>query len=515
MNIPAFDPRKVLGRNICDMSRQELCEFASRLCVRIMAEVGTRGRRGGVYPANISLSDNGEIGIGPSGKAPWTGDELNFVAPELYWNGQTGAPADVYSVGLVLYYAVSGGRLPYEGTCKDPQLRRMGGEDLTAPKNSGRRLGEVITRCLKFKAAERFQTLEELRVVLDSCVKNLYLSGATSAEAIFKKSDDELSEVERMMVNIIETPEPEEAPESVESVQEDEGEVRLYAPAGKLPTRPSENNPLKAVKTASGAAPKINRDEPLRPVQPARQPGRKPSPGAVENATEREKKIAEEVKRRRRRPLVLILVLCALLVIVALIFNSMLKDFQEASQIPDNGFSAIVADPFASTMAPQAVPAIPTAPAESGTEEDMPEEIVEPTATPAAEHGYDIKTADVSWKEARDECVNNGGHLVVISDAEEFDNVVKMAEAEGLTKLWIGCHRIDGTLVWESSEEGFFKWGKGEPSAYDYNDDVPEDYVMLWKMNGQWVYNDNRNDPCGDYPDMYSGTMGYVCEYGD
>ena len=46
------------------------------------------------------------------------------------------------------------------------------------------------------------------------------------------------------------------------------------------------------------------------------------------------------------------------------------------------------------------------------------------------------------------------------------------------------------------------------------NDQVSEDYVMLWNNNG-WAYNDNRDDPCSDYPAFYSGTMGYICEFGD
>ena len=28
-----------------------------------------------------------------------------------------------------------------------------------------------------------------------------------------------------------------------------------------------------------------------------------------------------------------------------------------------------------------------------------------------------------------------------------------------------------------------------------------------------WGYNDNRNDPAGDYPDFYSGRIGYVIEF--
>ena len=65
-----------------------------------------------------------------------------------------------------------------------------------------------------------------------------------------------------------------------------------------------------------------------------------------------------------------------------------------------------------------------------------------------------------------------------------------------------------------NGQDGFVKWAKGEPGYVDVNDQVSEDYVMLWNNNG-WAYNDNRDDPCSDYPAFYSGTMGYICEFGD
>ena len=127
----------------------------------------------------------------------------------------------------MLYYAISGGRLPLEDECRDAQLRRMGGDNFAAPRSAGRRLGEIIEKAIRFKSSERYQTLEELRVVLDSCVKNLYLSGVPSAEAIFKKNDDDLSDVERMMVGIIEKEEGAEAPEENQRY----GEIKGLAPA--------------------------------------------------------------------------------------------------------------------------------------------------------------------------------------------------------------------------------------------------------------------------------------------
>ena len=38
---------------------------------------------------------------------------------------------------------------------------------------------------------------------------------------------------------------------------------------------------------------------------------------------------------------------------------------------------------------------------------------------------------------------------------------------------------------------------------------------MLWKNNGTWAYNDNRDDPYADYPYMFEGIIGYVCEFND
>jgi hypothetical protein len=58
---PAFDPEKVLGTRLTTMDKQELCEFISALCRKVVLEVGVTGRRGGIYPENISVNENGTI----------------------------------------------------------------------------------------------------------------------------------------------------------------------------------------------------------------------------------------------------------------------------------------------------------------------------------------------------------------------------------------------------------------------------------------------------------------------
>lgn len=512
-----FDPSHVLGKRIVGMSQQGLCEFASKLCGCIEAQVGSKSYCGGVFPENISVDDEGNIGIGPAARSDWQGRELDFLAPELYWRGQPSAASDVYSVGLLLYYALSGGVLPYEGECQDPQLRRMGGEDLTAPKGTGRRLKEIIEKALRFQSAQRFQSLGEMQAALDSCIKNLYLNGEPSAEAIFRKNDDDLSEIERMMVGIIE--------KGDQPAAEEEGEeVKVYAPStpiadAKAAGRAKAQDPAQIIarklkEQGSPAVPKLREEKnpELAPISPLRQSVKTPPVQYTRNV-EREKKIAEDVKKRRRRPLAVILVLCALLIVLAIVFNAMIKDFQQAKAkaTPE----PTPTDPYAGTMPPSLTPD-PNDPYGLFVEKpDEPAASAAPEESPAPrEHSYELVVADVSWSEAAQRCQEMGGRLVTINDEEEFNTVIALAEEQGVPRLWIGCHRVNGQLVWEDGSTGYEFWAKGEPTYVDINDQVAEDYIMLWDNNG-WGYNDNRNDPIADYPQWYSGTVGFVCEYGE
>ncbi len=505
---PAFDPEKVLGTRLTKMDKQELCEFISALCRKVVLEVGIGGRRGGIYPENISVNENGTICIGPAGNEPLEGQEKEFAAPELCQKGSLSAASDVYSVGMLMYYAFSEGRLPPEGGCEDPHKARMEGGDFPAPKAAGRRIGEIIEKCIRFKAAERYQSLEELRTVLDSCIKNLYLSGADGEEAVFSKNGEGLSEVGRMMLGI-----PELEPETSEA---EAGDAEPEAAGQKEVITAQQSDMLLRRFSAQGspAVPHLGEEqEELEPVSPLRHELKAPAVQYATRNIERERKIAEEVKKRRRRPLAVILVLCAVLVMVAIVMNAMLKDFQQAKNIPDNPIVSVNPDPYADTM--------PSVEPEGSSGIPVNEPIVltpEPTATPAptpVAHTYEVVKADVSWTQAQQAAIAKGGYLVVINNAEEFDRIINEAGFAGITRIWIGCHRVNGVETWEKDNGGYaIPWAKGEPSYVDVNDQVSEDYVMLWNNNG-WACNDNRDDPCKDYPQFYSGTMGYVIEYGE
>ena len=119
----------------------------------------------------------------------------------------------------------------------------------------------------------------------------------------------------------------------------------------------------------------------------------------------------------------------------------------------------------------------------------------------------------MSWTEAEQRAREMGGHLAVISDEAELERVTAQAEAQGLDFVWIGLFRVNGNLQWVNpDEEGFFRWGQGEPSLTD-TDGTAENFVLLWHTENGWVYNDSRNNPAALYPSIYSGNMGFACEF--
>ena len=167
----AFDPACCLGERLQTLSRAELTALAEALC-RILAERGTY--HGGIRPDNISRAADGTVGLGAPARTDtkdWTTEELEFMAPEVFWSGSLDASADVYSLGLLLYAGVSGGRLPFYPDDRAPLpedqtdalRRRMNGEafhpfQLIVIFRSGRRVavGQVQTTHDQFTVNFRF-----------------------------------------------------------------------------------------------------------------------------------------------------------------------------------------------------------------------------------------------------------------------------------------------------------------------------------------------------------------------
>ena len=540
-----FHPEHAIGEGLLQLGKQRLLRFVSLLCLYLKAENGSRIYRGGIFPENICWDGDGSFAIGPAKMEKWSGQELEFIAPEMYWHGEASPAADVYSLALLVYYGLDEGKLPFDTATSSGQLARMSGKALPAPKNAGKRLAEVLEKATAFQASERYQTPGELQIMLESCMDNKYLSGNSGAEVVFKKEEEELSDIERMMVDIIEHgAEPEgkdgEEPVSLEGLSQEE-----IAGLEKPEVHPLQKEDISAAveeffgsvsDEETKAMPSLHADEAeeVRVYEPSREKkDRQPIPilteekypelapvvlhrqvpHLVESKEEKEEKAepeeaepissAQEVRKRRSlRPLAIVLVVCLSLVAGALAVNLYWNRGARPTQInPTPDPQKLLAPTMQSTMQPRKEPTPP------------PIVVTTPTNAPQLTR-YRVTVSDMSWTQARAACWDQGGYLAVISDQKELNEIIALAEAQNLTYVWIGCHRENDRMIWESGEEvEFYKWGANEPSKKDSYDMAREDYVLLRKINDQWYYNDCRDDPAGKYPDFFSGKMGFVVEF--
>lgn len=132
-----------------------------------------------IKPANIMMAEDGNYKLGDFGVAKTmegtsggtkTGT-YNFMAPEVYNNRPYGQSADIYSLGMVLYWMLNrrcGPFLPLPPTVptasqmENAKERRFGGEQLPPPANGSQALKQIVLRACAFDPAQRYTTPEEL-----------------------------------------------------------------------------------------------------------------------------------------------------------------------------------------------------------------------------------------------------------------------------------------------------------------------------------------------------------------
>ena len=178
---------------------------AMSLCEAVIQAVGRERFHGGVRPDNISVRD-GQVFLGSTlkhGVGEFTPQELEYMAPELFWDGIRSPSADVYSVGLVLYSLYNYGRLPFWPTAGaiTPNARasalqkRMSDDAITPPANADAELAAIILRALAFRTEERWQDLSELRDALGTCdASNSPIDISLAMTGILTRSTDAGSE---------------------------------------------------------------------------------------------------------------------------------------------------------------------------------------------------------------------------------------------------------------------------------------------------------------------------------
>lgn len=139
-----------------------------------------------IKPENILVSDRGEFKLGDFGIAKvsektatgtMTGT-MGYMAPEVANRWHYGAQADIYSLGMVLYWMMNRRTLPFlpfppaiptAAQRQDAANRRFAGESFPPPVNGSRELKAVVMKACAFSTEERYQTARELRRDLYAC----------------------------------------------------------------------------------------------------------------------------------------------------------------------------------------------------------------------------------------------------------------------------------------------------------------------------------------------------------
>ena len=138
-----------------------------------------------IKPDNIFVSDDGVYKLGDFGIARIIEEtEMNlshkgtfaYMAPEVYRGEEYGIPADIYSLGLVMYKYLNNGRLPFmpkfpeELVYDDSEKafnRRVRKETLPPPMNGSPELQAVVLKSCSANTADRYRTAAEMHKALE------------------------------------------------------------------------------------------------------------------------------------------------------------------------------------------------------------------------------------------------------------------------------------------------------------------------------------------------------------
>lgn len=139
-----------------------------------------------IKPQNIFISPNGDYKLGDFGIAKTVEKTMGgtkvgtykYMAPEVYNNRPYGSGADLYSLGLVLYWLLNDRRMPFmplppakilAGQDEEARQRRLSGEPLPPPAHGSAELKAIVLKACAYAPEERFRSAEEMYEALCRC----------------------------------------------------------------------------------------------------------------------------------------------------------------------------------------------------------------------------------------------------------------------------------------------------------------------------------------------------------
>ena len=138
-----------------------------------------------IKPQNIFVSPNGDYKLGDFGIAKTVEKTMGgtkigtykYMAPEVYNNQPYGSAADIYSVGLVLYWLLNERRMPFmplppvklgAGMDEEARHRRLSGEKLPPPVHGSDELKRIVLKACAYDPKDRYTSAAAMLEDLNS-----------------------------------------------------------------------------------------------------------------------------------------------------------------------------------------------------------------------------------------------------------------------------------------------------------------------------------------------------------
>ena len=160
------------------LSESEVIRLGKDICKALMLCEARHIIHRDIKPENILISKFGDYKLGDFGVARVQDHTTNatkmgthgYAAPEVEHGQKYGKEADIYSLGITLYWLLNNRRMPFLNADEpvtamknqEALRRRYEGEKLPAPKDGSQKLKQIVLKACAYRPVDRYRSAQEL-----------------------------------------------------------------------------------------------------------------------------------------------------------------------------------------------------------------------------------------------------------------------------------------------------------------------------------------------------------------